>query len=86
VDTRRSFTLRFENPETHRLLALVARRLGVSMNLLAEQMITNDLGVVSLGLQEDLLRALAALSEPGRLPTKCSVCLRPRVAYRPDEV
>jgi len=39
MEARRSFTLRFEHPETHDLLALVSGRLGVSMNQLAEQMI-----------------------------------------------
>lgn len=33
---RRSFTLRFENEETHELLALLSNRMGVSMNRLAE--------------------------------------------------
>jgi len=69
MDARRSFTLRFENPETHRLLALVARRLGLSMNQLAEQMIATELGVASLGLQEDLVHTLGLLATYRSDPT-----------------
>lgn len=59
---RRAFTLRFENEETHRLLALISSRLGVSMNELAEKMIEAELGVASLALQEDLTHTLGLLA------------------------
>jgi hypothetical protein len=61
MQARRSFTLRFEHPETHDLLSLVSDRLGVSMNQLAEQMITAELEVVSAGLQADLMHTLGML-------------------------
>ena len=61
MEARRSFTLRFEHPETHDLLSLVSVRLGVSMNQLAEQMITTELEVVSAGLQADLMHTLGLL-------------------------
>jgi len=61
MEARRSFTLRFEHPETHNLLSLVSGRLGVSMNQLAEQMITTELEVVSAGLQADLMHTLGML-------------------------
>ena len=61
MEARRSFTLRFEHPETHDLLSLVSDRLGVSMNQLAEQMITTELEVVSAGLQADLMHTLGML-------------------------
>lgn len=60
--SRRAFTLRFENEETHRLLALVSSRLGVSMNELAEKMIEAELEVASLALQEDLAHTLGLLA------------------------
>jgi len=59
---RRAFTLRFEDEETHRLLALISSRLGVSMNELAEKMIEVELGVASLALQEDLAHTLGLLA------------------------
>lgn len=59
---RPAFTLRFEKEETHQLLALVASRLGVSMNSLAEKMIESELGVASLALQEDLAHTLSLLA------------------------
>ena len=61
MQARRSFTLRFEHAETHDLLSLVSDRLGVSMNQLAEQMITAELEVVSAGLQADLMHTLGML-------------------------
>jgi len=62
MQARRSFTLRFENPQTHRLLSLVSGRLGVSMNHLAEQMITTELEIASAGLQADLMHTLGMLA------------------------
>jgi hypothetical protein len=62
MEARRSFTLRFENPETHHLLSLVSGRLGVSMNQLAQQMITTELEIASAGLQADLMHTLGMLA------------------------
>ncbi len=60
---RRSFTIRFEDEATHELLALLADRLHVSMNRLAETMIRNEIGDLALTLQEDLSHTLARLAE-----------------------
>lgn len=60
---RRSFTIRFEDQATHDLLALLASRLDVSMNRLAETMIKNEIGEMSLALQEDLTHTLARLAD-----------------------
>ncbi|CAN5590395.1 hypothetical protein BH23CHL7_BH23CHL7_24000 [soil metagenome] len=58
---RRSFTIRFEDQETHELLTLLAGRLHVSMNSLAETMIKNQIGNLALTLEEDLSHTLARL-------------------------
>ena len=58
---RRSFTIRFEDQETHDLLTLLAGRLHVSMNSLAETMIKNQIGDLALALEEDLSHTLARL-------------------------
>lgn len=60
--TRRSFTIRFDDQETHDLLALLAGRLHVSMNSLAETMIRNQIGDLALALEEDLSHTLARLA------------------------
>ncbi len=60
---RRSFTIRFEDQATHDLLALLAGRLNVSMNRLAETMIKNEIGDLALALQEDLSHTLARLAD-----------------------
>jgi len=60
---RRSFTIRFEDQATHDLLALLADRLDVSMNRLAETMIKNEIGDLALALQEDLSQTLARLAD-----------------------
>ena len=60
---RRSFTLRFEDEETHELLTLLSKRMGVSMNRLAETMIQNEIQGASFALQEDLSHTLARLAE-----------------------
>ena len=60
--SRRAFTLRFDNANTHTLLALISSRLGVSMNELAEKMIEAELEVASLALQEDLAHTLGLLA------------------------
>ena len=59
---RRSFTIRFDDQETHDLLALLAGRLNVSMNSLAETMIKNQIGDLALALEEDLSHTLARLA------------------------
>jgi hypothetical protein len=63
IKRRRSFTIRFEDQATHDLLALLAGRLDVSMNRLAETMIKNEIGDLALALQEDLSHTLARLAE-----------------------
>jgi hypothetical protein len=63
MNTRRSFTIRFDDQATHDLLALLASRLDVSMNRLAETMIKNEIGEMSLALQEDLAHTLARLAD-----------------------
>jgi len=60
---RRSFTIRFEDQTTHDLLALLADRLHVSMNRLAETMIRNEIGDMAITLQEDLTHTLARLAD-----------------------
>ena len=60
---RRSFTIRFEDQATHDLLALLADRLHVSMNRLAETMIRNEIGDLAITLQEDLAHTLARLAD-----------------------
>lgn len=60
---RRSFTIRFEDQTTHDLLALLADRLHVSMNRLAETMIRNEIGDLAITLQEDLSHTLARLAD-----------------------
>jgi len=60
---RRSFTLRFQDEETHELLALLSHRMGVSMNRLAETMIQNEIQGASFALQQDLSHTVARLAE-----------------------
>lgn len=60
---RRSFTIRFEDQATHERLALLAGRLDVSMNRLAETMIRNEIGDVSMALEEDLAHILSRLAD-----------------------
>jgi len=60
--SRRAFTIRFDNEETHRRLAVVADSMGVSMNQLAESMIEQELDAVSLALEEDLTHTLELLA------------------------
>jgi hypothetical protein len=60
---KRAFTLRFENPRTHELLALVADEMNVSMSALAESMIANQLGSYAAALEQELSDTLAKLAE-----------------------
>lgn len=55
------FTLRFHNSTTHQLLSLVADRLGVSRNQLAEEMLERELRAASLLLEQDLVGTLELL-------------------------
>jgi hypothetical protein len=56
--TSTKFTLRFRNPETHKLFGLVADRYGVSMNQLAEDMLERELRAAALVLELDLSETL----------------------------
>jgi hypothetical protein len=52
------FTLRFQREETHDLLRMVADRFGVSMNTLAEEMISRELQAIGLSIEQDLYGTL----------------------------
>jgi hypothetical protein len=52
------FTLRFQREETHDLLRMVADRFGVSMNALAEEMISRELQAIGLSIEQDLYGTL----------------------------
>jgi hypothetical protein len=58
---RPSFTLRFDDEDTHETLRVVADEMGVSMNRLAEEFIASGLRVAVLGLEERLSQTLLAL-------------------------
>ena len=62
-EPKTKFTLRFDDPQTHDLLRLVADRLGVSMNQLAEEMIARELGAVALVVEEELTQTLQLLRD-----------------------
>lgn len=53
-DSRPSLKLRFDDAENLRLLRLIAERLGVSMNRLAEDLIGRELRVLAEGMEMDL--------------------------------
>jgi hypothetical protein len=55
------FTLRFERAETHELLRLVADQFGVSMNALAEEVLTRELSAMGLVIERDLYGTLELL-------------------------
>jgi hypothetical protein len=55
------FTLRFDRPQTHDLLRLVAERCGVSMNSLAEDLLARELGAMGLLIEQDLYGTLDLL-------------------------
>ncbi len=55
------FTLRFEHPQTHELLRLVADHFGTSMNALAEDMISRELQALGLTIEHDLYGTLDLL-------------------------
>jgi hypothetical protein len=55
------FTLRFQREETHDLLRTVADRFGVSMNALAEEMLSRELQAIGLSIEQDLYGTLEQL-------------------------
>jgi hypothetical protein len=55
------FTLRFRNSRTHEILGLLAERLGVSKNQLAEEMLERELQAAALLLERDLTGTLELL-------------------------
>ena len=62
VPTRKSFTLRFHDAATHRMLSAVASELGLSMTEAAELFIIEGLDLTRGGLAWRLQRTLDALS------------------------
>ncbi len=58
---RTSFPLRFHDERTRDLLRLVAERQQVSMNQLAEELITRELDVLALGLETTMSRTIELL-------------------------
>jgi hypothetical protein len=60
VDTPK-FTLRFHNRKNHEILGLLAERLGVSKNQLAEEMLERELQAAALLLEQDLTGTLELL-------------------------
>jgi hypothetical protein len=55
------FTLRFERVETHELLRLVADEFGMSMNALAEEVLSRELSAMGLVIERDLYGTLELL-------------------------
>jgi hypothetical protein len=55
------FTLRFAHQQTHDLLRIVAEHLGMSMNALAEDMISRELRAIGLTIEQDLYGTLDLL-------------------------
>jgi hypothetical protein len=55
------FTLRFAHQQTHDLLRVVAEHLGMSMNALAEEMISRELRAIGLTIERDLYGTLDLL-------------------------
>jgi uncharacterized protein YdiU (UPF0061 family) len=61
IERRPSLKVRFDDTENYRLLRLIAKRLGVSMNSLAEDMIGRELRVLAEGMEMDLTETIALL-------------------------
>jgi hypothetical protein len=59
--SRSSFPLRFHDERTRELLRLVAERQQVSMNQLAEELISRELDVLALGLETTMSRTVELL-------------------------
>jgi hypothetical protein len=65
---RPSLKLRFDDADNFRLLRLIADRMGVSMNSLAEDLIARELRVMAEGMEIDLadtIEALRRYRDPG---------------------
>ena len=60
-ENRPSLKVRFDDTENYRLLRLIAARLGVSMNHLAEEMIGRELRVLAEGMEMDLAETVQLL-------------------------
>lgn len=58
---RTSFTLRFEDEGTHEALRLVADHYGMSMNRLAQEMLSRELRAAVLIVEKDLSETLQAV-------------------------
>ena len=62
-ENRPSLKVRFDDTENYRLLRLIAGRLGVSMNHLAEDMIGRELRVLAEGMEMDLAETVQLLRQ-----------------------
>lgn len=62
-EARPSLKVRFDDGENYRLLRLIAGRLGVSMNHLAEDIIGRELRVLAEGLEMDLAATIDILRQ-----------------------
>lgn len=63
TEKRPSLKVRFDDTENYRLLRLIAERLGVSMNHLAEDVIGRELRVLAEGMELDLTETIALLRQ-----------------------
>ena len=63
IEKRPSLKVRFDDTENYRLLRLIAGRLGVSMNHLAEDMIGRELRVLAEGMEMDLAETVQLLRQ-----------------------
>jgi hypothetical protein len=61
TERRPSLKVRFDDSETYRLLQLMAQKLGISMNSLAEDMIGRELRVLAEGLEMELTDTIELL-------------------------
>jgi hypothetical protein len=67
------FTLRFEHEQTHALLRVVAEHFGMSMNALAEEMISRELQTIGLTMEQDLYGTLELLRRYGGEDTEAGL-------------
>lgn len=68
TSARPSFKMRFRSEENYELLQRIAERTGVSMNQLAEDLISRELRTMAMGMELDLvdtLRLLRDYQDPG---------------------
>jgi hypothetical protein len=61
MTTTAKFTLRFHDAKNHEILGVLAERLGVSKNQLAEEMLGRELQAAALLLEKDLTGTLELL-------------------------